>query len=47
MTYREIPNIRQVFDGVRLSWIAKDGYKLDAFATRPVVSRDNGSLNDP
>jgi hypothetical protein len=46
VTYREIPNIRQAFDGVRLSWIAKDGYKLDAFATSPVVSRDNGSFND-
>lgn len=46
VTYREAPNIRQVFDGVRLSWSAKDGYKFDAFATRPVDFRENGSFND-
>lgn len=46
VTYREIPNIRQAFDGVRMSWVAKNGYKLDAFSMKPVLTRDVGSFDD-
>lgn len=49
ITYRDTPNIRQSFDGVRASLNLKDGRKLDAFAVRPTVtgedSWDDGSDN--
>ncbi|HBP0978159.1 hypothetical protein AN458_19495 [Pseudomonas aeruginosa] len=41
VTYRDVPNVRQAFDGVRLSvsWAADT--RLDAFAVRPVrLGRD-------
>lgn len=49
VTYRDGPNIRINFDGLRLSWNQPGGYRLDAFALRPVVtgedSFDDGSDN--
>lgn len=49
VTYRDSPNIRQTFDGLRASLNLKDGRKLDAFAVRPVEtgedSWDDGSNN--
>jgi len=49
VTYRDSPNIRQTFDGLRASLNLKDGRKLDAFAVRPVKtgedSWDDGSNN--
>ncbi|KTT14177.1 hypothetical protein NS2R_01285 [Pseudomonas oryzihabitans] len=50
VTYRDGPNIRINFDGLRLSWKRPGGYRLDAFAVRPVVtgedSFDDGSNNE-
>lgn len=50
VTYRDVPNIRQTFDGLRLGMSWKQGAKLDAFAVRPVRldvdSFDDGSNND-
>ena len=49
VTYRDSPNIRQSFDGLRASLNLKDGRKLDAFAVRPIEtgedSWDDGSNN--
>jgi hypothetical protein len=49
VTYRDVPNIRLSFDGVRASLNLKDGRKLDAFAVRPLKtgedSWDDGSNN--
>ncbi|MNG92961.1 hypothetical protein D3C79_519080 [compost metagenome] len=49
VTYRDSPNIRLSFDGVRASLNLKDGRKLDAFAFRPLKtgedSWDDGSNN--
>ncbi len=49
VTYRDVPNIRQSFDGLRASLNLKDGRKLDAFAVRPTEtgedSWDDGSNN--
>jgi hypothetical protein len=49
VTYRDVPNIRQSFDGLRASLNLKDGRKLDAFAVRPIEtgegSWDDGSNN--
>ncbi|HEK1690187.1 TPA: alginate export family protein [Pseudomonas putida] len=49
VTYRDAPNIRLSFDGVRASLNLKDGRKLDAFAFRPLKtgedSWDDGSNN--
>lgn len=49
VTYRDTPNIRQSFDGLRASLNFKDGRKLDAFAVRPIEtgedSWDDGSNN--
>lgn len=46
VTYRETPNIRQAFDGVRMGWAGSNGFKLDAFSMKPVLIRDAGSFND-
>lgn len=50
VTYRDSPNIRLSFDGVRASLNLKDGRKLDAFAMRPLKigedSWDDGSNNN-
>ncbi|TWI55049.1 alginate export protein [Pseudomonas duriflava] len=50
VTYRDARNIRLNFDGVRLSYSGASGYKLDAFALRPVTtsedSFDDGSNNN-
>ncbi|MCY1401246.1 Alginate export [compost metagenome] len=50
VTYRDVPNIRQTFDGLRLSMKWAQGGKLDAFAVRPVRldkdSFDDGSNNN-
>lgn len=46
VTYRETPNIRQAFDGVRMGWAGSNGFKLDAFFMKPVLIRDAGSFND-
>ncbi|WP_262927249.1 alginate export family protein [Phytohalomonas tamaricis] len=46
VTVREVPNVRQTFDGVRLSYNAGNGYKLDAWAMRPVTNLRTGSFND-
>lgn len=50
VTYRDAPNIRLSFDGVRASLNLKDGRKLDAFAVRPLKtgedSWDDGSNNN-
>ncbi|NWC09298.1 alginate export family protein [Pseudomonas agarici] len=46
VTYREIPNMRLSFDGVRMSWAGKNGYKLDAFSMKPLLVRPSGSFND-
>jgi hypothetical protein len=50
ITYREARNIRLNFDGVRVSYSRPGGYKLDAFALRPVEtgedSFDDGSNNN-
>lgn len=49
VTYRDAPNLRLSFDGVRASLNLKRGYKLDAFAVRPLKtgedSWDDGSNN--
>lgn len=49
VTYRDARNIRLNFDGLRLAWSRPDGYRLDAFGLRPVVtgedSFDDGSNN--
>lgn len=49
VTYRDVPNLRLSFDGVRASLNLKDGRKLDAFAVRPLKtgedSWDDGSNN--
>ncbi|POG10942.1 hypothetical protein BGP84_14805 [Pseudomonas putida] len=49
VTYRDVPNIRLSFDGVRAGLNLKDGRKLDAFAVRPLKtgedSWDDGSNN--
>ncbi|UTL83058.1 alginate export family protein [Pseudomonas putida] len=49
VTYRDSPNIRLSFDGVRASLNLKNGRKLDAFAFRPLKtgedSWDDGSNN--
>ncbi|WP_273805373.1 MULTISPECIES: alginate export family protein [unclassified Pseudomonas] len=49
VTYRDARNIRLNFDGLRLAWTRPDGYRLDAFGLRPVVtgedSFDDGSNN--
>jgi hypothetical protein len=49
VTYRDVPNIRQTFDGVRASLNLKSGRKLEAFAVRPTEtgedSWDDGSIN--
>ncbi len=49
VTYRDVPNIRLSFDGVRASLNLNDGRKLDAFAVRPLKtgedSWDDGSNN--
>lgn len=49
VTYRDSPNIRLNFDGLRASLNLKDGRKLDAFAVRPLKtgedSWDDGSNN--
>ncbi|HEX7384497.1 MAG TPA: alginate export family protein, partial [Burkholderiaceae bacterium] len=37
MTSREGENVRLTFDGFRFLWHNKDGYKIDAFAVRPVA----------
>lgn len=36
MTSREGENVRLTFDGFRFLWHNKEGYKVDAFAVRPV-----------
>lgn len=49
VTYRDVPNLRLSFDGVRASLNLKGGRKLDAFAVRPLKtgedSWDDGSNN--
>lgn len=49
VTYRDVPNIRQTFDGVRASLKLKSGRSVDAFAVRPTAtgedSWDDGSNN--
>lgn len=45
MTYRDAANIRLSFDGLRLGWAAED-YRVDVFAVRPLLQRDNDSFND-
>ncbi|MCY1282709.1 Alginate export [compost metagenome] len=50
VTFRDVPNIRQAFDGARLTYAGKSGYRIDAFAVRPVSpskdSFDDGSNNN-
>ncbi|WP_449433426.1 alginate export family protein [Pseudomonas putida] len=50
VTYRDVPNIRLAFDGLRLSLTGQQGARLDAFAVRPVRNDvdafDDGSNND-
>lgn len=46
VTYRDAANLRQSFDGLRLSWAPTAAYKVDAFAVRPVQLHDGGSFND-
>lgn len=46
VTYREIPNMRLAFDGVRMSWVGRNGYKLDAFSMNPLLVRAAGSFDD-
>ncbi|MEX5341486.1 alginate export family protein [Pseudomonas sp. I2] len=50
VTYRDVPNIRLAFDGLRLSLSGQQGAKLDAFAVRPVRADgddfDDGSNNN-
>lgn len=41
VTYRDSPNIRQAFDGVRLSLNLRDGRKLDAFSVRPISTGED------
>jgi hypothetical protein len=49
VTYRDAPNLRQTFDGVRASLNMKSGHSLDIFAVRPPLvgedSWDDGSNN--
>ncbi|HCD6632158.1 alginate export family protein [Pseudomonas aeruginosa] len=50
VTYRDTPNIRLAFDGARLTYAGGNGYRVDAFAVRPVSpsrdSFDDGSNNN-
>lgn len=46
VTVREVHNVRHTFDGLRLSFSSRNGYKLDAFAVRPVTNIRPGSFND-
>ncbi|QEM82232.1 alginate export family protein [Halomonas binhaiensis] len=43
---RAMPNVRLSFDGARFSYRSREGYKLDAFAVRPVGNVRRGSFND-
>lgn len=45
-TTRLVPNVRQTFDGFRLSTTSDAGHSLDAFAVRPVNNLRTGSFND-
>ncbi len=45
VTYAESPNIRQTFDGVRLTLTGNSGRSLDAFAMRTVL-HDDGNFDD-
>ncbi|ROO28991.1 hypothetical protein SAHL_09625 [Salinisphaera orenii YIM 95161] len=45
-TPRAVPNVRLAFDGVRLMYADPNGYKFNAFATRPVGTVQEGSFND-
>ncbi|WP_419307618.1 alginate export family protein [Chromohalobacter israelensis] len=45
-TYRAVPNVRQTFDGFRLSYQKFRGYNVNAFAVRPVNNVQEGSFND-
>lgn len=45
-TTRAVPNVRLAFDGVRLIYADSQGYKFNAFATRPVAEVREGSFND-
>jgi len=46
VTYRDTPNVRQTFDGLRLSLALAPGRKLDAFAVRPVAVDATDSFDD-
>jgi hypothetical protein len=39
VSFRESPNVRRAFDGVRVFWKAGKGKRLDAFVVRPVTPR--------
>ena len=42
---RDSPNVQRTFDGLRLSFIQKNGLRLDAFVVRPVAV-EAGTFND-
>src|SRR6202158_5834868 len=45
VSFREAPNVRRAFDGVRTFWKAANGKRVDAFVARP-VNPQFGVFND-
>ncbi|MBC3467513.1 alginate export family protein [Pseudomonas sp. RW10S2] len=45
LSYRDTPNMRYNFDGIRISWARRDGARADTFAVHPVTIQ-SGAFSD-